>query len=69
VKERDEILFVMTDLSVPFENNGSERDLPALKRQKKISGCFVLLMEHGSIAESEATYRRLTSRTIQFPVL
>lgn len=39
-RRRDAVLRFMTDLSVPFDNNGSERDLRMIKLQQKISGCF-----------------------------
>jgi transposase len=37
---RNDILRFMTDPAVPFDNNGSERDLRMLKLQQKIAGCF-----------------------------
>ncbi|HLM55654.1 MAG TPA: IS66 family transposase, partial [Pyrinomonadaceae bacterium] len=39
-ERREEVLRFMADLSVPFDNNGSERDLGMVKLRQKIGGCF-----------------------------
>lgn len=45
-QRRDEILRFMTDLTVPFANNGSERELRMIKLEQKISGCYELSWEN-----------------------
>lgn len=37
---REEVLRFMTDLTVPFTNNGSERDLRMVRVQQKVGGCY-----------------------------
>lgn len=40
MRRREEVLRFMTNLAVPFDNNGTERDLRMVKLQQKIGGCF-----------------------------
>ncbi|HLM55561.1 MAG TPA: transposase [Pyrinomonadaceae bacterium] len=39
-ERREEVLRFMTDLAVPFDNNGSEINLRMVKLWQKIGGCF-----------------------------
>lgn len=63
-RRRDEVLRFISDLRVPFDNDGSERDLRMIKLQQKISGCFRTLMAHAASVVSEAISRPRVSRVI-----
>ena len=51
---RDEVLRFMSDLAVPFTNNGAERDLRMVKVQQEVAGCF-------RTAEGARDFRRVRS--------
>jgi transposase len=40
IKNKAKVLRFMTNFEVPFNNNGSERDLRRLKLQQKVADCF-----------------------------
>jgi len=52
---QDDILRFASDLTVPFDNNGAERDLRMVKLHQKISGCFATMAGAERFAQSAAT--------------